>query len=251
MFSRALQVASNKAASSVALVRKESFVVVQKRANSSDAFPDDMHDDNGYSEELPRQAREQGSGYHAIYRPNKDISKGAAFQFLFTPSKKSVFITAAKQKGEKLPPRTKGEQFDYKNKIVVKVGVSEMPAFLKVLRMRAKEMDLLHTTERATQTIKLKAGERNTFLISLSRKEANGLPYNAKANAKVDPSGPPSFDDIPFEGESSKASNADAKGTATAPSKGPTSIGMYIDENESIALDVFFTEAMKKSMGFE
>jgi hypothetical protein len=68
MFSRALQVASNKAASSVALVRKESFVVVQKRANSSDAFPDDMHDDNGYSEELPRQARGQICKYFVCFK---------------------------------------------------------------------------------------------------------------------------------------------------------------------------------------
>lgn len=57
MFSRTLQIASNKVASSAALVRKQSLVVLQKRANSSDAFPDDVHDDNGYSEELPRQAR--------------------------------------------------------------------------------------------------------------------------------------------------------------------------------------------------
>lgn len=55
MFTRALQVASSKATSS--LVRKESLVTLQKRANSSDAFPEETHDDNGYYEEPPRQAR--------------------------------------------------------------------------------------------------------------------------------------------------------------------------------------------------
>ncbi len=85
----------------------------------------------------------------------------------------------------------------------------------------------------------------------MSRKEGNGSTYNAKANAKPDPSGPPTFDDIPFEEETKGAPKTDAKGAAAAPAKGPMSIGMYIDENEAIALDVFFTEAMKKSMGFE
>lgn len=85
----------------------------------------------------------------------------------------------------------------------------------------------------------------------MSRKEVNGLPNSAKANAKADPSGPPTFDDIPFEGEPSQApAKSDSKASA-AQSKGPQSIGMYIDENESVALDVFFTESMKKSMGFE
>lgn len=86
--------------------------------------------------------------------------------------------------------------------------------------------------------------------LQLSRKEGNGLPSSAKANAKADPSGPPSFDDIPLEGEAKAPKNDAAKGAAVPP-KGPMSIGMYIDENEAIALDVFFTEAMKKSMGFE
>jgi len=84
-----------------------------------------------------------------------------------------------------------------------------------------------------------------------TRKEGNGLPVNTKAAPKADLNGAPVFDEIPFEGEARGTGTKNDVKSLDAQPKGPTSIGMFFDENEAIALDIFFTESMKKIMGFD
>ncbi len=72
---------------------------------------------------------------YSIYKANKRGS-GAAMQFDFNPNRESVFVEAAVQKSE--------QEFDWDNKLVLKLGANDIPKLLLVLEGKSKTVDLFH-----------------------------------------------------------------------------------------------------------
>lgn len=76
----------------------------------------------------------------SIYKPNKSL-RGSAVQFDFNPEKESVFLEAAPQSGEK--------QFDWGQKIIVKISVMELAKLLLVFEGQAKTVKLFHDSTKS------------------------------------------------------------------------------------------------------
>jgi hypothetical protein len=72
---------------------------------------------------------------YSVYKANKR-GNGAAMQFDFNPNRESVFVEAAVQKGE--------QEFDWNNKIILKLGPSDISKLLVVLEGKSKTVDLFH-----------------------------------------------------------------------------------------------------------
>ncbi len=72
---------------------------------------------------------------YSIYKANKRGS-GAAMQFDFNPNRESIFVEAAVQKSE--------QEFDWDNKLVLKLGANDIPKLLLVLEGKSKTVDLFH-----------------------------------------------------------------------------------------------------------
>jgi hypothetical protein len=66
-----------------------------------------------------------------------------------------VFVSAAAQLGEKLPPGVSGRQFDWENKLVMKLSLSECGAMLSVLNDRTDSLDFIHSSSAGYSTMKL------------------------------------------------------------------------------------------------
>eukprot|EP01126_Amoeba_proteus_P032739 TRINITY_DN3195_c0_g1_i1.p1 TRINITY_DN3195_c0_g1~~TRINITY_DN3195_c0_g1_i1.p1 ORF type:complete len:236 (+),score=38.97 TRINITY_DN3195_c0_g1_i1:46-708(+) len=99
-----------------------------------------------------------------LYRPNTNPSVGSAMQFSYNPVSKSVYIQLAKQKGPKLPPGVSGNQFDWENKLVTKISISESGKILALFKGRLEAVDLIHrfpSAQLPTQTtIKILKGKK-------------------------------------------------------------------------------------------
>lgn len=66
-------------------------------------------------------------------------------------------------KGPKAPPGSTKEQFDWKNKVVLKISVQEMGKILSFLNGKSDNVDLIHKVDKfgtiSTSTLKLKKGQ--------------------------------------------------------------------------------------------
>ncbi|MBI4360768.1 hypothetical protein HY572_03270 [Candidatus Micrarchaeota archaeon] len=76
----------------------------------------------------------------SIYKPNK-AGRGSAVQFDFNPDKPCVFLEGAPQSGEK--------QFDWGQKVVVKLSIMELAKLLTVLEGPAKTVKLFHDSTKS------------------------------------------------------------------------------------------------------
>lgn len=89
----------------------------------------------------------QQPGY-GFYKPNLVPERGAAFQISYSYPTRCVFITGANQKGSKLPPGTTGGQFDWENKILMKLSILECGKLLSVLDGTESTVSLFHIFEK-------------------------------------------------------------------------------------------------------
>lgn len=71
----------------------------------------------------------------AVYKPNKRAT-GAAIRFDLNVARESVFLEAAAQSSE--------QAFDWENKIVFKLGVSDIGKLLSVLEGKVKNIHIYH-----------------------------------------------------------------------------------------------------------
>lgn len=110
-----------------------------------------------------------------IYKPSKNEQAGAAAQFAFSPEKRSVFLSLARQKGEKLAPGVSGNQFDWENKIIVKLDETDLGKFLAVFENRIPSFDTVHTSQDKTRMTSIKfqkqTGEYTNFMLQVLKKE--------------------------------------------------------------------------------
>ena len=72
----------------------------------------------------------------SFYKPNKR-GTGAAMQFDFNEKRECVFLEAARQQGME-------QKFDWANKMVFKLGVTDIAKILVVLEGKADKADLFH-----------------------------------------------------------------------------------------------------------
>lgn len=99
----------------------------------------------------------------SFYKPNKEETKGSAVQFELTP--RGVMIEMAAQKGEKLPPRTKGKQFGWEDKLRLLLMQLELAKIVRRIRLDVvDELQFYHDTETKTATLKLGFSDRGLSL---------------------------------------------------------------------------------------
>ena len=72
----------------------------------------------------------------SFYKPNRR-GTGAAMQFDFNEKRECVFLEAAKQQGAE-------QKFDWANKIIFKLGVTDIAKILAVLEGGVEKADLFH-----------------------------------------------------------------------------------------------------------
>jgi hypothetical protein len=87
----------------------------------------------------------------SVYKPNKN-SSGSAVQFDFNREKQCIFLEAARQ----VASQAQGAQqnaFDWENKIVFKLGLTDMGKLLAVLQGRIKSVDLFHDPSKGQYTL--------------------------------------------------------------------------------------------------
>lgn len=82
--------------------------------------------------------------YFNIYKPLQKENMGAALQFSYDANKRAIFLEAAQQRGGKLTIGSK-EQFDWENKIVFKIGTTDISRLLLVFAGREREAKCLHS----------------------------------------------------------------------------------------------------------
>ena len=111
--------------------------------------------------------------YFNIYKPLQKEGMGAALQFSYDANKRAIFLEAAQQKGVKLTIGSK-EQFDWENKIVFKIGTTDISRMLPVFAGREREAKCLHSQQGTGRTSVLEfiQGEyqgKTNFSLKLSR----------------------------------------------------------------------------------
>jgi hypothetical protein len=114
-------------------------------------------------EPFPRAAERQPE--YAIYKPNSR-GRGGVIRFGLNRAKKSVFLDAALQSGEK--------QFDWENKITMKWTLADLGPVLAALQGRQAQAKLFHQSEKANSTFELTRRddpERAPWFMSISRQE--------------------------------------------------------------------------------
>ena len=82
---------------------------------------------------------------YALYKATKNDSRGAAVQFSYSFTAKALFVEGAKQAGSKLAPGASGRQFDWDNKVVMKLSVTELGKMLAVLNGKTSDASLFHS----------------------------------------------------------------------------------------------------------
>ena len=110
--------------------------------------------------------------YYNIYKPLGKADSGAALQFSYDWFKGAVFLEAARQKGERLKIGSK-EQFDWDNKIVFKLGTTDVGQLLLLLNGRKTEIECLHSGQDRQHTSVLKLqkqqGQYDNYKLTLQR----------------------------------------------------------------------------------
>lgn len=72
--------------------------------------------------------------------------RGSAFTFQYSYKQRCVYISAAQQKGPKLPPGSQGQQqFDWENKVTLKLSLNEIGKLLSVFEGSELSTSLYHT----------------------------------------------------------------------------------------------------------
>lgn len=125
--------------------------------------------------EAPKRDFSKRKPYFNIYKPLQKADAGAALQFSYDSYKRAIFLEAARQKGGKLEIGSK-EQFDWENKIVFKIGTTDISRMLLVFSGREKEAKCLHSQQGTgkTSVLELTLGEyqgKPNFLLKLSKTE--------------------------------------------------------------------------------
>lgn len=126
---------------------------------------------------------------YKIYKPNKDMA-GASSQFCFSKDKECVFLEMAKQLQEK---GTEGfSLFDWKNKIVYKLGTIDLAEILLVLRgvkngagptekdNTEKYKGLFHSNENGNSILKFEKGKYDGYYLGLNIKRGDSAPISIK-----------------------------------------------------------------------
>eukprot|EP01124_Arcella_intermedia_P000569 TRINITY_DN1029_c0_g1_i1.p1 TRINITY_DN1029_c0_g1~~TRINITY_DN1029_c0_g1_i1.p1 ORF type:complete len:284 (-),score=61.46 TRINITY_DN1029_c0_g1_i1:9-860(-) len=151
-----------------------------------------------------------------IYRPNEKPEFGSAFQFLFRHVDKVVLINASKQKGERLPIGTSGNQFDWENKIVFKLPLMDQAKILAFLQKKSEKVELIHS-------LQTQKGRQTSYLLM------EPVPNKEKAyRMKLTRS---------------------RKGTEEQPTN--DTVFIHYDDNEAILMQEFLSESIRRGLGFK
>lgn len=112
--------------------------------------------------------------YYNIYKPLKKEGAGAALQFSYDAKKQSVYLEAARQKGVKLETGSK-EQFDWENKIVFKLGVTDIGQLSLLFTGKKTEAKCIHQPQDGKHTsvleMKKQTGDYDNYQLRLSKTE--------------------------------------------------------------------------------
>ncbi|MFH0973837.1 MAG: hypothetical protein V1817_03575 [Candidatus Micrarchaeota archaeon] len=113
----------------------------------------------------------------AIYKARR-AGGGAALRFDFNPSREAVFAEFAPQRGGA------EREFDWENKMVFKLGVSDIGKILVALEGKTNSLDLYHDPTKSAGGAASAGGARNAalavtrtergFLFKLSQQAADG-----------------------------------------------------------------------------
>jgi hypothetical protein len=123
-----------------------------------------------------------------IYRAKPD-GNGVATQFCFAKEKESIFIEMAKQLSGK--DDNENAIFDWKNKIIFKLGMTDIGEILSVLQniklgVGPKDKDsenykgLFHSNDKGNSILKFEKNKYGGFYIGLSVKKEGLDPVNLK-----------------------------------------------------------------------
>jgi hypothetical protein len=146
---------------------------------------------------------------YSVYKANKR-GNGSAMQFDFNPNRESVFVEASVQKGE--------QEFDWNNKIIFKLGASDLSKLLVVLEGKSKLVDLFHDPGKSPF-----AQEKMAAGVAAGAKTVKNASFNL---AKGD------------YGFFAKLSQQYADSSVRA-------ISVSISEDEAVALRVLFSKAIE------
>ncbi|MEW5955065.1 MAG: hypothetical protein AB1626_00825 [Candidatus Micrarchaeota archaeon] len=103
---------------------------------------------------------------YSVYKPNK-AGSGAAVQFDLNKDKRCVFVEAARQTA--VPAGSTAQHaFDWANKLVFKLGATDVGKLLTVLEGRVKAVDLFHDPSKGGYTL---AAETKNSALSLAKGE--------------------------------------------------------------------------------
>jgi len=103
---------------------------------------------------------------YSIYKPNK-MGSGAAVQFDLNKDKRCVFVEAARQAPVSQDSSAQ-HAFDWANKLVFKLGATDVGKLLAVLENRVKSVDLFHDPSKGSYSL---AAETKNSALSLGRAE--------------------------------------------------------------------------------
>ncbi len=128
---------------------------------------------NDTTTDAPAKREFKKKPYWNVYKPLSKDGAGAALQFSYDAFKRAIFLEATQQKGAKLPIGDKN-QFDWDNKIVFKIGVTDIGKLLPLLNGREKKVTCLHSQPDSgrTSVLEVIAGvyqDKPNFQVKLSR----------------------------------------------------------------------------------
>lgn len=148
--------------------------------------------------------------FYAIYKPLPKENSGAALQLSADLNKQCLFLEIAAQKGPKLEIGDKN-QFDWADKIIMKLDETDLSHLLMVLRSKKVEAKLFHTNADKTKSsilnLKKQTGQYDNFALHISRADKN------KPEAKK-------------------------------------SVSVYVDHHEALILESFFQRGIQVCLGF-
>jgi hypothetical protein len=149
--------------------------------------------------------------HYNLYKPLSKEGAGAALQFSYDASKQSIYLEAAQQVGERLEIGSK-EQFNWKGKIVFKIGVTDVGHLFLIFQGKKTEVKCIHSPPEGTHTsvleVRKQSGQYDNYQLKLSKTDkSSGTPVT-------------------------------------------TSVNMYVDHHEFALLAHFFRESLTRMMGF-
>ena len=147
-----------------------------------------------------------------LYKPLSKEGAGAALQFSYDAAKQSIYLEAARQVGERLEIGSK-EQFNWEQKIVFKLGVTDIGHLMLLFQGKKTEAKCIHSPPEGTHTsvleIRKQTGQYDNYQLKLSKTDkSTGTPVT-------------------------------------------TSVGMFVDHHEFALLSHFCREALTRMMGFD